>query len=131
MKFDLNKDKNRKADKDKNADEQHDKTIARQSGHTVETAGAAYTRLLNEALSYIQQMRYRFQVSSVEWHKVLEFSLQLAEAESTGDSQLKRGLESRLGGDLKREQEEEHERSSEPQFRRWQGLQQTNLQEAL
>ncbi|KAH0547910.1 hypothetical protein GP486_008349, partial [Trichoglossum hirsutum] len=93
MKFD--KDKEDKKKKDLDEDEQHDQAVATQSGHTSETAGAIYARHLEEAPSHIQQMRYRFHMSSLEWHEVLQFAGQL------------RGLESSR---QKRLQEEEHER---------------------
>ena len=110
---------------DKDADEEHDEAVARQSGHTSETAGAIYARFLQEAPSHIQQMRHRFRVSSIEWHEVLQFSSQLAAVEAESGS--------RLGGELlkRRHGEEQHERSPGPRFRRWQGLRQTNLQKAL
>ncbi|KAH0553343.1 hypothetical protein GP486_006567 [Trichoglossum hirsutum] len=122
-KFDSDEDKNKKLDKD--IDEQHDESIAKQSGHTMETAGAVYARLLDEAPSHVQQMRYRFRVSSIEWHEVLQFSGQLIAIEPGRESRL------RLGGDLKRGWEEKHERSPGPRIRRWQALRQTNLQETL
>jgi len=121
-KFDLNKEEDNRQE-DKNTDEQQDEAVAKQSGHTSETAGAIYARLLEEAPSHVQQMRYRFRVSSIEWHEVLQFSHQLEKAES------------RLGGgregELKRVWQGDHERSPGPRIRRWQGLRQTNLQEAL
>jgi superfamily II DNA or RNA helicase len=122
-KFDLEKEKDER--QDKNEDEQHDEVVARQSGHTVETAGATYARLLEEAPSHVQQMRYRFRTSSIEWHEVLQFSRQLE------GNDLEKDSGSRLGGDLKRGWGEEHERSPGPRFRRWQALRQTDLQSAL
>jgi hypothetical protein len=58
-------------------DELQDDAIARQSGHTPETAGSAYARFLQEAPSYVQTIRYRFQIASLEWHDVLHFSKKL------------------------------------------------------
>jgi superfamily II DNA helicase RecQ len=105
-----------KDDDNKDQDEQHDEAIDKQSSHTSETAGSIYARHIEEAPTHTQQMRYRFRVSSLEWHEVLQFAGQL------------RGL--KLLGQ-KRLQEDEHERSPGPRFRRWQTLRQTNLQEAL
>jgi len=106
-------------EKEKNEDEQHDEAVAKQSGHTPETAGAIYARHMEEAPSHVQTMRYRFRVTSLEWHEVLQFVGQLeGEGKRTG-----------LGG--KRVWEGEHERSPGPRFRRWQALKRTNLQEAL
>ncbi|KAH0553468.1 hypothetical protein GP486_006460, partial [Trichoglossum hirsutum] len=105
-----------KDDDDKNKDEEHDEAIDKQSSHTPETAGSIYARHIEEAPTHMQQMRYRFRVSSIEWHEVLQFTSQL------------KGL--KLSGQ-KRLQEEEHEGSPGPRFRRWQTLRQTNLQEVL
>ncbi|KAI9770892.1 MAG: hypothetical protein M1839_003012, partial [Geoglossum umbratile] len=49
---------------DKDVDEQHDEAVAKQSGHTPETSGAIYARFLQDMPSHIQQMRYRFRMSS-------------------------------------------------------------------
>ncbi|KAH0551482.1 hypothetical protein GP486_007302 [Trichoglossum hirsutum] len=61
-------------------------------------------------------MRYRFRVSSLEWHEVLQFVSQLEGSELSGQKRL---------------QKEEHEGSPGPRFRQWQALRQTDLQQAL
>ncbi|KAH0551515.1 hypothetical protein GP486_007269 [Trichoglossum hirsutum] len=103
----------------KDKDEEHDEVIDKQSSHTPETAGAIYAWHIEEAPTHIQQMRYRFRVTSIEWHKVLQFASRLEG----------QGRDSELG--VKRVWDGKHEGNPGPRFRRWQGLRQTNLQSAL
>src|SRR5579862_514407 len=129
-KFDKENDK-----QDKDEDDHQDEALAKQSGHTPETAGSTYARFLQEAPSHVQTMRYRFRIVSIEWHAVLQLNTRLQQHQQglqESGPELGVPVRGRLGGDLKRMwQGVEHEKSPGPRIRRWQSLRQTDLQAAV